>query len=159
MHLALFRQFIYSMLCVPIVALVSSSFGCTKFVCTGDGNALELRSLPCRSVYLLTIHKNFLISFDCTNCTVGTGFLNNRRINSLFQFWHIPRYALVPEGPVKVVTDYTFGKLYMYTQGVQSKSKLQYTGIWSVAARLPHNLCYLPAVFFRYLHLISLSFP
>jgi hypothetical protein len=179
MHLALFRQFIYSVLCLPIVALVSSSFGCTKFVLTGDGNALELRSLPCRSVYLLTMHKYFLISFDCTTCTVGTGFLNNRRINSLFHFWHIPRYALVPEAPVKVVTDYTFGKLYMYTfgklymytfgklymytfgklymytQGVQSKSKLQYTGIWSVRGTTsplsPSSIVLLPLCYFAFI--------
>jgi len=41
---------------------------------------------------------------------------------------------------------------------VQLKSKLQHTGTWPSAARPPLRLCYRPAVFFRHLRLILLSF-
>ena len=39
-----------------------------------------------------------------------------------------------------------------YYKGVQLKSKLQRTGIWSAAARPPILLCYRPAVFLHLSH-------
>ena len=42
---------------------------------------------------------------------------------------------------------------------VQLKSKLQYTGTWSAAARQLNRQCYHPAVFFHHLRLVALSLP
>jgi hypothetical protein len=41
---------------------------------------------------------------------------------------------------------------------VQLKSKIQHIGTWSAAALPLRRLCYLPALFFRLLRLIALSF-
>jgi len=53
----------------------------------------------------------------------------------------------------EAVTEYTYGQQYMYTEGVQFKSKTQHTG---TAGRPSRRLCYRPALFFRHLTQIAL---
>jgi len=45
------------------------------------------------------------------------------------------------------------------SKGFRLKSKIQYTGGWLAAARLPSHLYYRPTVLFHHLHIIVLSFP
>jgi len=46
----------------------------------------------------------------------------------------------------------------VHMKGVHVKSKLQQPGTWLAAARQARQLCYRPAMFFRHLRLIVLSF-
>ena len=48
--------------------------------------------------------------------------------------------------------------IYCIYKEVQFKSELQHAGTWSAPAWPPCRLCYRPAVFFRHVHLIALSF-
>jgi hypothetical protein len=50
-------------------------------------------------------------------------------------------------------------KYICISKRVLLKSKIQYTGGWLAAARLPRRLCYRPPVLFHHLHIIALSFP
>jgi hypothetical protein len=62
---------------------------------------------------------------------------------------------------MQFVTECSYGQLHnvwMY-ETVQLTSKLQPTGAWQTAAWPPRRMCYRPPVFFRHLHLVTLSLP
>jgi hypothetical protein len=71
-------------------------------------------------------------------------------------------YAVVnvPEGPAQVVIEYACVQLCtrMYMQGRPFEIQTLTTGTWLAAPRLPHHLCYLPAVCFGHLRLTAFSF-
>jgi hypothetical protein len=57
-------------------------------------------------------------------------------------------------------TVYLWSQLYIcINKGDRLKSKFKHTATCSPAAWQPRHLCYRPAVFFRHLRLIALSFP